>query len=95
MIIEYSRGYIYRRKEGRLRFHPHRERWGLPAPPPSPPQVKEDPFRHVKRMKGYHLFIRRVGKYRVLLDIQNGEMKILVLKVGKRSNVYDENRMHF
>jgi len=57
--------------------------------------IKEDPFRHVKRMKGYHLFIRRVVKYRVLLDIQNGEMKILVLKVGKRSNVYDENRMHF
>ncbi|PKL55911.1 MAG: hypothetical protein CVV35_07460 [Methanomicrobiales archaeon HGW-Methanomicrobiales-6] len=33
------------REEGRLRFHPHPERWGLPAPPPSPPQVKN--IRHV------------------------------------------------
>jgi predicted nucleotidyltransferase len=49
MIIEYSRGYIYRRKEGRLRFHPHRERWGLPAPPPSPPQVKTELERFVDR----------------------------------------------
>lgn len=57
--------------------------------------IKENPFRYVKRMESHPLFVRRVGKYRVLLDIQSGEMKILVLKVGKRSNVYDENRMHF
>jgi hypothetical protein len=27
-------------QEGRLCFHPHPEGWGLPAPPPSPPQDK-------------------------------------------------------
>lgn len=31
-------------EEGRLRFHPHPEGWGLPAPPPSPPQVKFDDY---------------------------------------------------
>ena len=27
-------------EEGWLRFHPHPSGWGLPAPPPSHPQVK-------------------------------------------------------
>ncbi len=36
-------------EEGRLRFHPHPEGWGLPAPPPSPPQVKNLPLRFTEQ----------------------------------------------
>lgn len=35
---------------------------------------------------GYKL---RVGDYRVIMDIDNKRLKILVLKVGHRKNIYD------
>ncbi|CAG0997399.1 hypothetical protein METP3_03057 [Methanosarcinales archaeon] len=35
---------------------------------------------------GYKL---RVGDYRVIMDIENNKLKILVLKVGHRKNIYD------
>lgn len=35
---------------------------------------------------GYKL---RVGDYRVIMDIENSKLKILILKVGHRKNIYD------
>jgi mRNA interferase RelE/StbE len=32
----------------------------------------------------------RVGKYRLIADIQDGIFKVLVVKVGKRSDVYQK-----
>jgi mRNA interferase RelE/StbE len=36
---------------------------------------------------GYKL---RVGDYRIIMDIENNKLKILVLKVGQRKNIYDK-----
>jgi mRNA interferase RelE/StbE len=33
----------------------------------------------------------RVGDYRIICDIQDGAVVILVLKIGHRSKVYDEH----
>ena len=52
-------------------------------------ECKQEPFRYLKHLtqiKGYKL---RVGDYRIIIDIQD-KIKILhVLKIDKRSRVYD------
>lgn len=54
-------------------------------------QIAEDPFAQnpnvtkLQNRPGYHL---RVGDWRVIYDVQEGEMIILVLKVGSRGDVY-------
>lgn len=46
------------------------------------------PFPHVKKLVGCPYFRLRVGKYRVILDIQSGKLIILVLEIGHRKNIY-------
>ena len=49
----------------------------------------ENPFLYVKRLTGIALFSLRVGDYRVIIDIKRNSLIILVLKIGRRKNVYD------
>ncbi len=42
----------------------------------------------VTKIVGDPYFRLRVGDYRVIFDIQNDRLRILVLKVGHRKNVY-------
>ena len=49
----------------------------------------ENPFIYVKRLTGIALFSLRVGDYRIILDIKRNSLIILVLKVGRRKNVYN------
>jgi len=49
----------------------------------------ENPYHFdVTKMVGDPYFRLRVGDYRVIFDIQNDMLRILVLKVGHRKNVY-------
>ncbi|MCL4381442.1 type II toxin-antitoxin system RelE/ParE family toxin [Candidatus Marsarchaeota archaeon] len=50
----------------------------------------ENPFIYVKRLTGIALFSLRVGDYRIILDIKRNSLIILVLKLGRRKNVYDD-----
>ena len=43
----------------------------------------------IKRLVGMPGYRFRVGDYRVIFDIDKNELKILVLKIGHRENVYD------
>ena len=43
----------------------------------------------IKRLVGMPGYRFRVGDYRVIFDIDKNELKILVLKIGHRKNVYD------
>ena len=43
----------------------------------------------IKRLVGMPGYRFRVGDYRVIFDIDKNELKILVLKVGHRKNVYE------
>jgi len=47
---------------------------------------KTDPFRYFKRLEGRADFSLRVGKYRVIADIE--KEKIIVTKVGLRKEIY-------
>ena len=50
--------------------------------------IRENPFPHLKRLKGYKLWRLRVLRYRAIIDILISGRKIIVLKIGYRKNVY-------
>ena len=52
--------------------------------------IRENPFRFLKRLKGYKLWRLRILKYRVIIDVVVSGNKIIVLKIGYRKNIYDE-----
>jgi mRNA interferase RelE/StbE len=51
--------------------------------------LSEDPHRTVERCEGYPWYHQRVGAYRVILEIDDTELLISILKVGPRKKVYD------
>lgn len=53
-------------------------------------RIKILPFHHVKRKQGTPYFILRVGEYRVILDIKNNKLIILVFEIGSRKNIYKD-----
>lgn len=50
--------------------------------------IREDPFRHLKKLKGNKLWRLRVLKYRIIVDIIISKNKIIVLRIGYRKNIY-------
>jgi len=52
-------------------------------------QLSENPYNFdVIKMVGDPYFRLRVGDYRVVFDIQNDQLRILIIKVGHRKNIY-------
>ena len=52
-------------------------------------QLSETPYHlDVTKMVGDPYFRLRVGDYRIIFDIQNDMLRVLILKVGHRKNVY-------
>lgn len=54
-------------------------------------ELKANPFNGIKKLKGtkrHPLYTHRVGEYRVILDIANERLLILVLEAGHRSKIY-------
>ena len=52
-------------------------------------QLHENPERYVQRLVGSPYYRLRIGDYRIILDIQNETLRVLILKLGHRSNVYE------
>lgn len=50
--------------------------------------LRENPFRNLKRLQGDKLWRLRVGDYRVIVDVIISGNKIVVVRIGKRSNIY-------
>ncbi len=50
-----------------------------------------DPHKVVNRIVNSPYFRLRVGDYRLMVDIQRKELRVLVLKVGHRKSVYDRD----
>ncbi|MDE1820442.1 MAG: type II toxin-antitoxin system RelE/ParE family toxin [Euryarchaeota archaeon] len=46
------------------------------------------PHRHLRRLVGFDAYRLRVGDFRVIVDIEELRLRVLVLKVGHRSSVY-------
>jgi mRNA interferase RelE/StbE len=51
--------------------------------------LSEDPHRTTERCEGYPYFHQRIGTYRAILEIDDADLLISVLKVGPRKKVYD------
>jgi mRNA interferase RelE/StbE len=51
-------------------------------------RIRMRPFAHIKAVVGESCYRVRAGDYRILIDIQQGELIILVLEVGHRKNIY-------
>jgi len=55
-------------------------------------QLGENPYcSDVTKIVGDPYYRLRVGDYRVIFDIQDDMVRILILKVGHRKNVYKNN----
>ncbi len=46
------------------------------------------PEKHFERLVGEKTYKIRAGKYRIIADVYNKELLILVIKIGHRKNIY-------
>lgn len=51
-------------------------------------RIRIRPHHFVVRVVGGPYFRVRVGDYRIILDIQNDKLIIIVLEIGHRSKIY-------
>ncbi|MAH51133.1 hypothetical protein CMI37_35275 [Candidatus Pacearchaeota archaeon] len=51
--------------------------------------IRENPFRFLRRLKGGKLWRLRIGDYRAVVDIVISMNKVIVLRIGRRKNIYD------
>lgn len=48
-----------------------------------------DPFLHARKLQGStNLYRYRVGNYRILAEINNNELVILIVDIGNRKDIY-------
>ncbi len=52
--------------------------------------TKENPFHYFEKLTARNLYKLRVGTYRVIANIDENNIKILVLLIGHRKNIYKE-----
>ncbi|VUT27802.1 MAG: Plasmid stabilization system protein [Candidatus Syntrophoarchaeum sp. GoM_oil] len=52
-------------------------------------RIRIRPEKYVQKLVGSSEFRLRVGDYRLILDIDKEKIRILVLKIGHRKNIYD------
>ena len=50
---------------------------------------KENPFRFLEHLEQINGFKLRVGNYRVILDADNKDKRLDVVKLGHRKNIYE------
>lgn len=51
-------------------------------------RIKIRPHHFVERLVGSNYYKLRVGEYRVILNIQDYKLIILVIELGHRKNIY-------
>lgn len=51
-------------------------------------RIRIRPHHFIKRLVGSPYFRLRVGDYRLILDIQNNKLVIVVVELGHRSDIY-------
>ncbi len=52
-------------------------------------EVEENPFSYLERLTNSPYYKFRVGMYRVIVDVVNRKLTLYIVKVKKRSRVYD------
>ncbi len=51
-------------------------------------RIRIRPYSFIKSLSGMPYFRLRVGDYRIILDIKNKKLIILVLEIGHRKKIY-------
>lgn len=51
-------------------------------------RIQTRPFDFIDRLVGQPYYKLRVGEYRIIMDIINEDLIILVVEVGHRKNIY-------
>ena len=51
--------------------------------------IRENPYRFLKRLKGEKLWRLRIGDYRAIVDIIISMDKLVVIRIGRRKNIYN------
>lgn len=51
--------------------------------------ISNKPYRHIQKLAGSPYFKLRIGDYRVILEINQEILQVLIIKVGHRKDVYD------
>ena len=52
-------------------------------------RIRIRPEAFIEKLVGISGYKLRVGDYRVILDLENDKLLILVIKVGHRKNIYN------
>ncbi|MBS3124144.1 type II toxin-antitoxin system RelE/ParE family toxin [Candidatus Woesearchaeota archaeon] len=52
-------------------------------------RIRIRPEAYLKRLVGYQAYRLRVGDYRVIIDLDQNKLMILVIKIGHRKNIYE------
>lgn len=55
-------------------------------------RIKTRPEMFVQRLVGDPGYKLRVGDYRIIMDISHETLKVTIIKIGHRKNVYDNIR---
>lgn len=50
--------------------------------------LESNPLRNLRRLVGVPYYRLRVGDYRVIVEVTESRLIVLVLKVGHRSSIY-------
>jgi len=51
-------------------------------------KLRDDPYRNLMRLANSPFYRLRVGDYRVILNIKEEQLRVLVFKVGHRKKIY-------
>lgn len=51
-------------------------------------RIRIRPYPYVKKLVGNPYFSLRAGDYRIILDVNQGKLVILVIEIGHRKNIY-------
>lgn len=51
-------------------------------------RIKIRPYHFVEKLVGIEGYKLKVGKYRIILDIDDNKLVILVIEIGHRRNIY-------
>ena len=50
--------------------------------------IKDDPMRHINRLKSSRLWKLRIGDYRAILRVNTGRQEVQVVKIGHSRSIY-------
>ncbi len=52
--------------------------------------IKDDPLRHIKRLKKHSLWKLRIGDYRAIIYVETKTDTLHVIKIGHRKSIYKQ-----